>query len=97
MELKTLIMAASRVSLTARHEKYLGLPALIGRSRVSSFIALKGKIWEIMNRWKEIFQSQARKKVLLKAIVQAIPNYMMSVFLLPKGLCKDISSMMSKF
>ena len=50
-----------------------------------------------MNGWKEKFISQAGKEVLLKAVVQAIPTYTMSVFQLPKTLCKEISSMMSKF
>ena len=46
---------------------------------------------------KEKFLSQAEKEMLLKAVVQAISTYTMSVFQLPKTLCKDINSMMSKF
>jgi hypothetical protein len=34
---------------------------------------------------------------MLKAVIQAILIYSMSVFLLPKTLCHDINSMMSKF
>jgi hypothetical protein len=37
------------------------------------------------------------RKVLIKAIVQEIPNYSMSVFQLPTSLCKEINSMMQKF
>jgi hypothetical protein len=50
-----------------------------------------------MQGWQENFLSQARKEVLLKAVIQAIPTYTMSVFQLPKTLCKDINSLMSKF
>jgi hypothetical protein len=77
--------------------RYLGLPALIGRSQISTFAGIKSRIWDKMHGWKENFLSQARKEVLLKAVVLAIPTYTMSVFQLPKTLCKDINSMMSKF
>jgi hypothetical protein len=91
------IKAVAGVGSTTRYEKYLGLPSLIGRSRVSSFNGIKGKIWERINGWKEKILSQAGKEVLLKAVVQAIPTYTMSVFQLPKTLCKDINSMMAQF
>ena len=96
-EAKEFILSAAGVSSSAHYEKYLGLLALIGREKVSSFSALKGRIWERMNAWKEKFLSRAGKEVLLKAMVQAILTYSMSVFQLPKTLCKEICSMMSKF
>jgi hypothetical protein len=41
--------------------------------------------------------SHAGKEILLKAVVQAIPIYTMSVFQIPKTLCNEINSMMAKF
>ncbi|XP_059445337.1 uncharacterized protein LOC132177129 [Corylus avellana] len=97
MDARTQIMSVAEINSTQRYEKYLGLPALIGKSKVSSLAGIKGWIWEKMHGWKEKFLSQAGKEVLLKAVVQAIPTYTMSVFLLPKTLCKDINLMMAKF
>ena len=34
---------------------------------------------------------------MIKAVVQSIPTYSMSVFKLPVGLCKDIEAMIRKF
>jgi hypothetical protein len=64
---------------------------------VSTFSSIQGKIWERINGWMEKFLSQAGKEVLLKAVVQAIPTYTMSVFQLLKKLCHNITSMMSRF
>jgi hypothetical protein len=97
MEAKNVIIAAAGVNSTTRYEKYLRFLALIGRSKVSAFTNITEKIWEHMNGWKEKFLSQVGKEVLLKAVVQAIPTYTMSVFLLPKKLYKEINSTMSKF
>jgi hypothetical protein len=42
------------------------------------------------------FLPQAGKEILLKAVVQAIPTYRISVFLLLITLCKDMNRMMQK-
>ncbi|KAF5471732.1 hypothetical protein F2P56_008505 [Juglans regia] len=41
--------------------------------------------------------SQAGKEVFIKAILQALPIYTMSVFKLPLSLLKDINSVIQKF
>jgi hypothetical protein len=73
------------------------LPALIGRSKISSLSGIKGRIWDKMQGWKEKFLLHAGKEILLKVVVQAIPTYTMSVFRIPKTLCDDINSMMARF
>ena len=50
-----------------------------------------------MQGWKEKFLSHAGKEILLKAVVQAIPTYTVSVFQIPKTLCNEINLMISKF
>jgi hypothetical protein len=97
MEYKDSIAFISSINITSSLEKYLGLPAFIGQSRKRAFAGIKSRIWEKMQGWNESFLSQVGKEVLLKAVIQAIPTYTMSVFQLPKSLCKEINSLMSKF
>ena len=47
--------------------------------------------------WKEKLLNQAGKEVLIKAVVQAIPSYVMSIVKFPKGFCKRLCSMGQDF
>jgi hypothetical protein len=80
-----------------RFDTYLGLPALVGKSRISEFHNIIDRVRRRLTNWKTKFLSQAGKEILIKAVVQAIPTYSMSVFLLPKALCRELNSMMQKF
>lgn len=42
-----------RVKEVAKHEKYLGLPTLIGRSKKAIFEGIKDRMWKKLNGWKE--------------------------------------------
>ena len=68
------------------YEKYLGLPSFIGRSKKASFTQIKERIWARMQGWKEKLLSQAGKEIMIKAVIQSIPAYSMSVFRLPTSL-----------
>jgi len=50
-----------------------------------------------MQGWKEKLLSQAGKEVMIKAVIQSIPTYSMSVFKLPVSLCKEIETMIQQF
>jgi hypothetical protein len=41
--------------------------------------------------------SKAGKEIMIKAVAQAIPTFVMDCFDLTKGLCDKISSMVVKF
>ena len=79
------------------YEKYLGLPAFVGRHKKASFKYIKDWVWGKLQGWKEKLLSQAGKEVLLKAVVQAIPTFAMSCFWIPVGLCQDIEALIRKF
>jgi hypothetical protein len=70
---------------------------MVGRSKTKTFEGIVNRVRKKLDGWKQRFLSQARKEILLKAVVQAIPTYCMSVFQLPKTLCKKMESMMNKF
>lgn len=94
---KLRILEVAGIPTTQRYDKYLGLSALVGKSRTQAFKSIKERIWKRLQDWKLKFLSQARKEILVKAVIQAIPTYNMSVFQLPKGLCSEINFLMQKF
>ena len=85
-----------RAEVIKQHEKYLGLPSLVGRSKKNTFQQLKERLANKLSGWKEKLLSNAGKEVLIKAIAQVVPTYTMSCFLLSSSLCKEMTSMVRK-
>lgn len=85
------------ISKYSSQEKYLGLPSSMAKSRYQSFSDLYGKVWERVNIWENSYLSQGGKEVLLKVVIQAIPTYPLSVFQLPRKICKVIEATMTIF
>ncbi|KAL0340032.1 UNVERIFIED_CONTAM: hypothetical protein Sradi_4520000 [Sesamum radiatum] len=61
------------------------------------FQNLRERIWKKVMGWKEKLLSQAGKEVLIKSVLQAIPSYTMSCFLLPKTFVKELESILAYF
>ncbi|XP_062100071.1 uncharacterized protein LOC133805941 [Humulus lupulus] len=76
---------------------YLGLPNILGRRKSVILGYLKDRILQRIQGWEGRFLSRAGKEILLKTVAQALPNYAMSVFLLPIGLSRDIERLMCKY
>ncbi|XP_062103848.1 uncharacterized protein LOC133814961 [Humulus lupulus] len=79
------------------HSMYLGLPNTMGRNKSAILGFLKERIRSRIQSWDGKLLSRAGKEVLLKTVVQSLPNYAMNVFLLPLEMCKEVESMMSGF
>jgi hypothetical protein len=91
------ILESSGLVEANRYDSYLGLPTLVGKNRNHAFKEIKERVIWKLNNWKSKLLTLAGKKVLLKAVVQAIPTYSMSVFLLPARLCKELNQLMQSF
>uniref|UniRef100_A0A803Q693 RNase H type-1 domain-containing protein n=1 Tax=Cannabis sativa TaxID=3483 RepID=A0A803Q693_CANSA len=79
------------------NSSYLGLPSTIGKNKNAILGFLKEKVLKRIKSWDTKFLSHAGKEVLIKTVVQSLPTYVMSVFLLPVGVCKEIESLMARF
>ena len=64
---------------------------------MTSFKGIIDCVWMRLQDWKLEFLSQAGKEILLKAVIQAIPTYCMSVFFLPRALCVETNTQKHKF
>jgi hypothetical protein len=72
---------------------YLGLPLLIGRSKMEAFQPLLTKVLGKIDGWRAKTLSQAGRAVLIKAIASTIPLYTMSTFLLPDSIYSALDKM----
>ena len=77
--------------------KYLGLPSIIGRSKIEVFAEVKEKVGRKLAGWKGKLLSIGGKAILIKAVAQVVHTYTMSYFLILKGLCEEIERMIRKF
>jgi hypothetical protein len=78
-------------------DKYLGMPTSMRRARSQNFNFIMDKIWGKLKGWKERNLSFAGRSILISAVVQAIPTYMMSCFLIPNAICAQIEKAICNF
>lgn len=79
------------------HSTYLGLPNISGRNKSAILGYLKDKVNTRIKTWDGNFISRSVKEILIKTVVQALPTYVMNVFLLPLEIIKDMERSLSKF
>jgi hypothetical protein len=71
-------------------DTYLGMPTAVGRSPTGSFKPILDRAWKCMNGWSDRPMSRAGKEALLKAVIQAIPTFIMSYFQIPISTCDSL-------
>ncbi|KAK2642390.1 hypothetical protein Ddye_024153 [Dipteronia dyeriana] len=79
------------------HERYLGLPYFTRRKKKEIFDVITGRIWDKIRGWRDKFLSVGGKEVLIKAVIQSVPTYSMSLFQLPKCLLQETYRLSARF
>ena len=97
IEIKEEIKTRFGAQVIKQHEKYLGLPSLVGRRKRNTFNDIKEKLGKKLVGWKEKLLSKASKEILIKAVAQVILTYTISCFKIPDSLCEELTRMIRNF
>jgi len=86
-----------RVPIIDKTGKYLGIPSDWGQSKKHMFAWILARVNSKLEGWKEKLLTKAGKEVLIKTVVQALPQYAMSIFKIPISICKAIEKRIACF
>ncbi|KAK2661256.1 hypothetical protein Ddye_007789 [Dipteronia dyeriana] len=67
------------------------------RSKRKLYADIVDRVWGKIKGWVEKLLSVGGNEILIKAVVQDIPMYSMSLFRLPKGLIQEIQRLTNRF
>lgn len=76
---------------------YLGNSLVLGRNKSKEFGRLRECIQQRLEGWNKHLLLKAGKATLIKSVVQPIPTYTMSFFIIPEKVCKGIDALVTKF
>jgi hypothetical protein len=76
---------------------YLSLPSMIERKKKDIVSYVKDIIWKHINSWRGRALSKAGKEVMIKSVLQAIPSYVMSIYILSDSTIKELGRMINSF
>lgn len=94
---KEAIARITSIPLWDYPSKYLSIPVEWGGSKIQGLAWLKEKVLGKLEGWKGNLLNPAGKEVMIKAVVQAIPSYVMAILQLPKTFCDSFPAAVAKF
>jgi hypothetical protein len=77
--------------------KYLGLPTPDGRMNKGKYESLQERLSKYLMEWGDSLLAQSAREILIKAIAQALPTYVMGVFKLPMSVCEDLNRLIRNY
>ncbi|XP_074287942.1 uncharacterized protein LOC141613105 [Silene latifolia] len=96
-ERKDNIVGRLGMVVVAEQSRYLGLPTVVGHSKKVLTDIIRDKLSKRLQGWRGKTLSRAGKEVLLKAVANSLPTYVMSIFKIPANFCNDLKSLVSRF
>jgi hypothetical protein len=87
---RSTVKAILEVDNETLQDTYLGMPIEISRSVTSSFKFLFERMWKGLMSWTDRLMSRVGKEAMLKFVTQSIPNFVMSLFRIPVGMCDSM-------
>ncbi|KAL0411446.1 UNVERIFIED_CONTAM: hypothetical protein Slati_3734300 [Sesamum latifolium] len=91
------LAATLGVPIVVKHEKYLGLPIVVGQLKHELFESLKTQVQQKLQSWTAKKLSQAGREVLIKLVIQTLPSYAMSCFKILDWVLSELESMSANF
>ncbi|KAL5848336.1 hypothetical protein ACOSQ4_006349 [Xanthoceras sorbifolium] len=85
------------IKLMSTYDCYLELPSYVGASKHNLFNSIKDKVWRKLKMWLCKIFFAGGKEVLIKAVIQSITAYSMSLFKLPASLIFNLHRLMARF
>ena len=61
------------VSIVEKHEKYLGLPTVVGKNRTETFSYIKEQLSKKLEGWQGKLLSGAGKDILIRVVLKLFP------------------------
>ncbi|CAM8926803.1 unnamed protein product [Rhodiola kirilowii] len=86
-----------RIPQVTSHSRYLGLPLIMGQRKTEAFRGILDKMWRKVNDWRCKLLSAGGREVLIKAVLQAMPVYMMSVYYVPRKIIGEMYKLISQY
>lgn len=80
-----------------KFDNYLGLPLCVGKNKNDAFKFLMDRCTSKIKGWSKRLVSRGGKDLFLKAVVQSLPTYSFSMFLLPKGITDKLEAWARSF
>ncbi|KAL9678639.1 hypothetical protein QQ045_016487 [Rhodiola kirilowii] len=86
-----------RVSIVPHLSKYLGLLLQCHRKKTETFLPIIEKLQNRVHSWQNCKLSIGGKEVLISAVLNALPQYWLAIFLLPESIIQKIQSVILSF